>query len=69
MTKKKQVLEVARNWRNRYIKLASTLIVHKTPSKFRSYNFKLRFKPSIFVRKPFLSGFEKQPCRTRRVPF
>jgi hypothetical protein len=37
-----------------YIKLSGALLVHKTSSKLTSYEFKWHFKPSIFVRKPFL---------------
>ena len=41
-----------------YIKLfAGTLIVHKTPSKFAPYEFKLRFKPIIFFAKAIFNGF------------
>ena len=47
-----QVLEVDRALDSMYIKLSGTLIIHKTLSKFAPYEFKLRFKPSIFVRKP-----------------
>jgi hypothetical protein len=52
-----------------YIKLSGTLIVRKTPSKFAPYEFKLRFKPSIFVRKPFLKWFLKQPSCTQKFTF
>ena len=37
-----------------YIKLSGTLIIHKIPSTFAPYEFKLRFKP--FVRKSFLNN-------------
>jgi hypothetical protein len=54
-----------------YIKLfAGTLIVHKTPSKFAPYEFELRFKPIIFLQRPFLTFFlKKQPCCSRKLTF
>ena len=62
--KKVQVLEVTRRTQCTSNCLI-TLIVHKIPSKFAPYGFKLRSKPYIFVRKPFLEWF-LNPDQTRR---
>jgi hypothetical protein len=47
------------------ISIHQTLIVHKPPSNLAPYQFKLRFKPSLFVCKPFLEWFLKQPTLSK----
>ena len=44
---------------NLYIKFPGTLIVHKTPSEFAPYEFKLCFTPYIFMHKSSSKWFWK----------